>query len=342
MENTDELKIERFSKSNIKKVLMDRAILFVLLLLIVIIAIINPKILSFRVLRDVLMQSSTKIMIALGMMLVILIGGVDLGAGRLVGMAAVVSASLLQNSDYIRRFYPNMGPLPIFLPILIAIIIGALWGIINGIVVAKFQVPAFIATLGSMLIIYGVNSIYFNLPPNNSQPIGGLRPDFTNLGSGSIGPIPIILMFAIVCTIFMWVLLNKTVFGKNIYAVGGNKEAAMVSGINITLTILGLFIVCDSLIALGGVLEAARTGGATNNYGVGYELDAIAACVVGGVSVTGGVGKVSGVVTGVLIFTFINYGLTFVGVNPYWQNIIKGLIIVAAVTFDIQKYVQKK
>jgi methyl-galactoside transport system permease protein len=342
MENTNVLKIGKFSTSNIKRVLMDRAIFFVLLMLVIIIAIINPKILSLRVLRDVLMQSSTKIIIALGMMLVILIGGVDLGACRLVGMAAVVSASLLQNPDYIRRFYPNMGPLPLIVPIIIAIIIGAIWGIINGVVVAKFQVPAFIATLGSMLIIYGVNSIYFNLPPNNSQPIGGLRADFTNLGSGSIGPIPIILMFAVIATIFMWVLLNKTVFGKNIYAVGGNKDAAMVSGINITLTILGLFIVCDSLIALGGVLEAARTGGATNNYGVGYELDAIASCVVGGVSVTGGVGKVSGVITGVLIFTFINYGLTFIGVNPYWQNIIKGIIIVSAVAFDIQKYVQKK
>lgn len=332
----------RFSKNNIKAVLMDRAISIVLLVLIIVIAIINPKILSFRVLRDILMQSSTKVIIALGMMLVILIGGVDLGASRLVGMAAVVSASLLQTPEYVRRFYPNMGSLPIIVPIFIAILIGAFWGVLNGVVVAKFQVPAFIATLGSMLIIYGVNSIYFNLPPNNSQPIGGLRSDFTFLGSGSIGPIPIIVIFAVVAMVIMWVLLNKTVFGKNIYAVGGNKEAAMVSGINITAIIIGLFVVCDSLIAVGGVLEAARTGGATNNYGVGYELDAIASCVVGGVSVTGGVGKVSGVVTGVLIFTFINYGLTFVGVNPYWQNIIKGLIIVSAVAFDIQKYVQKK
>jgi len=330
------------SKGDIKAVLMDKAILIVLFVLIIVIAIINPRILSVRVLRDILMQSSTKIIIALGMMLVILIGGVDLGASRLVGMAAVVSASLLQTQDYVRRFYPEMGNLPIFVPILLAVVIGAAWGVLNGVVVAKFQVPAFIATLGSMLIIYGVNSIYFNMPPNNSQPIGGLRSDFTKLGSGSIGPIPIIVIFALGAIIFMWVLLNKTVFGKNIYAVGGNREAAIVSGINITGIIIGLFVVCDSLVAFGGVLEAARTGGATNNYGVGYELDAIASCVVGGVSVTGGVGKVSGVITGVLIFTIINYGLTFIGVNPYWQNIIKGMIIVSAVAFDIQKYVQKK
>ncbi|KAF5039215.1 Galactoside transport system permease protein MglC [anaerobic digester metagenome] len=212
----------------------------------------------------------------------------------------------------------------------------------NGLIVAKFKVPAFIATLSSMLIIYGINSIYFNMAPNNSQPIGGLRADFTFLGSGSIGFVPVIVIFAVIVSIIVWFVLNKTVFGKNVYAVGGNPEAAAVSGINITKTLVGLFGVCGFLISLSGVLEAARTGGATNNYGNGYELDAIASCVVGGVSTTGGVGTVSGVIAGVIIFSFINYGLTFIGVNPYWQNIIKGVIIVSAVSFDIRKYVQKK
>lgn len=224
---------------------------------------------------------------------------------------------------------------------MIAVAAGTLFGIINGLIVAKFKVPAFIATLSSMLIIYGANSIYFNMAPNNSQPIGGLRSDFTYLGSGSIGFMPVIIIFAAVVSVIVWIILNKTVFGKNVYAVGGNPEAAAVSGINITKTLVGLFGLCGFLIALSGVLEAARTGGATNNYGSGYELDAIASCVVGGVSTTGGVGTVSGVIAGVIIFSFINYGLTFVGVNPYWQNIIKGLIIVSAVSFDIRKYVKK-
>lgn len=330
------------SRKKIKEFASQKAIFLVLLLLVVVIAIINPKILSLKVLRDILMQSSTKVIMALGMMFVILTGGVDLGGGRLVGLAAVVSASMLQTPDYLRRFYPELGNLPIFIPVLIAVIIGVFIGMLNGLVVAKFKVPAFIATLGSMLIIYGANSIYFNMPPNNSQPIGGLREDFTYLGSGSIGFIPVIVIFATIVSLIVWVILNKTVFGKNVYAVGGNPEAATVSGINITKTLVSLFAVTGGLIAFSGVLEAARTGGATNNYGSGYELDAIASCVVGGVSTTGGVGTVPGVIAGVVIFSFINYGLTFIGVNPYWQSIIKGLIIVAAVSFDIRKYVQKK
>lgn len=330
------------SKQKVHEFIMQKAIFLVLLMLVVVIAIVNPKILQLVVLRDILMQSSTKVIMALGMMFVILIGGVDLSGGRMVGMAAVISASMLQTTDYLRRFFPDLPQLPLFLPILLAILVGVLFGIMNGLIVAKFKVPAFIATLGAMLIVYGINSIYFNLPPNNSQPIGGLRPDFTFLGSGSIGFIPVIVCFAVVVSVFVWIILNKTVFGKNIYAVGGNAEAATVSGVNITKTLVGLFAVCGGLIAFSGVLEAARTGGATNNYGSGYELDAIASCVVGGVSTTGGVGTVPGVIAGVVIFSFINYGLTFVGVNPYWQSIIKGVIIVAAVSFDIRKYVQKK
>ncbi len=312
------------NKKSLKQFIMDKAIFLVLLMLVIVIAIINPRILRLQVLRDILMMSSTKIIMALGMMFVILTGGVDLGGGRLVGMAAVVSASMLQTADYVRRFYPDLGQIPIILPILLAVFVGTLFGMMNGLIVAKFKVPAFIATLSSMLIIYGINSIYFNMPPNNSQPIGGLRADFTYLGSGSIGFVPVIVIFAALVSIIVWFVLNKTVFGKNVYAVGGNPEAAAVSGINITKTLVGLFGVCGFLISLSGVLEAARTGGATNNYGNGYELDAIASCVVGGVSTTGGVGTVSGVIAGVIIFSFINYGLTFIGVNPYWQNIIKG------------------
>ena len=339
--NANGLVYTLLGKRTVKQFVMEKAIFLVLLLLVIVIAIINPRILSVRVMRDVLMMSSTKVIMALGMMFVILTGGVDLGGGRTVGLAAVISASMLQTPDYVRRFYPDLGQISILIPILLAVLAGTLFGIVNGLIVAKFKVPAFIATLSSMLIIYGVNSIYFNMAPNNSQPIGGLRADFTYLGSGSIGFMPVIIIFAAVVSLIVWIVLNKTVFGKNVYAVGGNPEAAAVSGINITKTLVGLFGVCGFLIALSGVLEAARTGGATNNYGSGYELDAIASCVVGGVSTTGGVGTVSGVIAGVVIFSFINYGLTFVGVNPYWQNIIKGLIIVAAVSFDIRKYVRK-
>lgn len=212
--------MEMLNAKKVKQFVMDKAIFLVLLLLVVVIAIINPRILRLQVLRDILMMSSTKIIMALGMMFVILTGGVDLGGGRLVGMAAVISASMLQTADYVRRFYPDLGQVPVILPILLAVAVGTLFGMMNGLIVAKFKVPAFIATLSSMLIIYGINSIYFNMPPNNSQPIGGLRADFTFLGSGSVGFVPVIVVFAGIVSIIVWFVLNKTVFGKNVYAVG--------------------------------------------------------------------------------------------------------------------------
>ena len=327
---------------------MEYGIYFVLVLLVLGIAIKDPTFLSLNNLRNVLVQSSTRVIIALGVCGVLITGGTDLSAGRQVGLAAVVSASLLQASDYSRLFYPNLPQIWLFLPIILCIVIGVILGLLNGIIVAKLNVPPFIATLGTMVMIYGMNSIYFNMPPNNSQPIGGLRPDFTGLGTGAITAmagkisIPYIVILAVVVSILIWVLYNKTTFGKNIFALGGNPQAAKVSGINIFTTLLAVYALAGALYGLGGVFEAARTGGATNNYGNGYELDAIAACVVGGVSVAGGIGTIPGVVAGVLIFTIINYGLTFIGVDPYWQQIVKGLIIVAAVAFDLAKYYQKK
>ncbi|MDD3213187.1 MAG: galactose/methyl galactoside ABC transporter permease MglC [Eubacteriales bacterium] len=322
----------------------DKAIYLVLLALVCAIAIINPRFVATDTFINIIQQSSTRLIIAMGMSFVIIgTGGVDLSACRVVGMTAVVSASMLQTSDYSRLFYPNLPQLPVILPFLLAVFIALLFGLLNGFIVAKLNVPPFIATLATMVIVYGATSIYFNMEPNNSQPIGGLREDFTYLGTGKIyGFIPVIVIIALIVCIAVWFLQNKTVFGKNVFAIGGNREAAKVSGINVTLTVIIIFALAGALIGMAGVLEAARTGGATNNYGVGYELDAIAACVVGGVSSSGGVGTVGGVVSGVFIFQVINYGLTFIGVDPYWQQIIKGIIIASAVALDIRKYMNKK
>ena len=330
----------------IMRFLSENAIYFVLLVLVIVIACINPGFISIACLRNILLHSSTRVIIALGASFAILTGGADLSSGRMVGFAAVISASMLQTSTYLLLFFPNLPQLPLWLPILIAILVGLFFGIVNGFIISKLSVPPFIATLGTMVIIYGINSIYFNMPPNSSQPIGGLRADFTDLGTGAIGSgdysIPYIVLIAIAVAFFMWVLMNKTRFGKNTYAIGGNINAAKVSGINVGRTILTMYAIAGALYGLAGVLEAARTGGATNNYGNMYELDAIAACVVGGVSTTGGIGTVPGILAGVLIFSVINYGLTFIGVDPYWQLIIKGLIIVSAVAVDIRKYLTKK
>jgi len=334
------------SAIKLKGAVSQNVIWIVLIALVLGITIIDTNFLSIITIKDILIQSSTRLIIALGAAFVLITAGTDLSAGRVVGLTAVVSASMLQMPNYGAKFFPNLPELWVAIPIVIAILVGFLIGLLNGFIVSKFNVPPFIATLGTMVAVYGANSLYFDMEPNNSQPIGGLRSDFTVIGSGSIGSgdfsIPYIVLIAIFVAFIVWVIFNKTRLGKNMYAIGGNIQAAHVSGINVAKYLMWIYAIAGALYGLAGVLEAARTGGASNNYGNMYELDAIAACVVGGVSTPGGVGRVKGIVAGVLIFTVINYGLTYIGVNPNWQLIIKGLIIVVAVAFDIRKYVAKK
>ncbi|MCM3341430.1 galactose/methyl galactoside ABC transporter permease MglC [Paenibacillus sp. MER TA 81-3] len=332
---------------NAQQFMSQNAIYIVLLLLVVCIAFWDPRFLSVTTIRDIFLQSSTRAIIALGAAFILITGGVDLSAGRVVGLTAVLSASMLQLSEYPRKFFPDLQQLPLWVPVILAIAAGLIVGLMNGFIVSKFSVPPFIATLGTMVAVYGLNSIYFDMEPNQSQPIGGLREDFSRLGTGYIGPsgpysVPYIVIIAIAVALLVWLVFNKTRLGKNMYAIGGNIQAAKVSGINVSRNLIAIYAIAGALYGLAGVLEAARTGGATNNYGNMYELDAIAACVVGGVSTSGGIGTVPGIMAGVLIFGVINYGLTFIGVNPYWQLIIKGLIIVSAVAFDMRKYVAKK
>ncbi|MDR2630795.1 MAG: galactose/methyl galactoside ABC transporter permease MglC [Spirochaetaceae bacterium] len=333
--------------NSVKDFTLQYAIYFVFVVLILMIAIREPSFLSLNNFRNILSMSATRIIFAMGMGAILITGGVDLSAGRMVGLAAVLSASLLQTADYSRRMYPDLPILPLIVPILIAMAACGLFGFLNGIFISKLQVPAFIATLGTMVAIYGATSLYFDRPPYGAQPIGGLDRRFTALGTGYIGfdgvySIPYIVIIAAVITVITYILFNKTTYGKNIYAIGGNAEAARVSGVNVGWTLVIVYTIAGILYGLGGSLEAARTGGATNNYGNGYELDAIAACVVGGVSNLGGVGTVPGIVIGVLIFSVINYGLTFINMSPYWQQIVKGAIIIAAVALDIRKYLKKR
>lgn len=335
------------SDKAVKGFLSNNVIIIALLVLIVVICVKERRFMQIRVVLDILTMSSTRLIIALGICFTLLIAGTDLSAGRMVGLAAVISTSMLQTETYANRFYPELGQIALFIPIVLAIIACMIFGLLNGFLVAKFGMHPFIATLAVQVIIYGACSLYFDLPPNNSQPIGGIRPDFALIGQkklfqfGNFPGISILIPIAIVICFIIWFVLNKTVFGKNVYAIGGNREAAVVSGVNVFKTILGIFILASSLYAIGGVLEAARTAGATNNYGNGYELDAIAACVVGGVSLSGGVGKVGGIVTGVIVFTVIQYGLQFINISPMWQQVIKGIIIAVAVATDLAKYRKK-
>ncbi len=279
-----------------------------------------------------------KLICALGLMFPLLIGGTDLAGGRQVGLAAVIVASLSQMMDYSNRFWPDLPEPPIIVPVLAAVAVVALIGAANGFMISKLKMAPFIATFGMSTIVYGINCLYFAKKPNNSQPIGGIREDLTFLSSYKLfGQVSLLVVIAIVMVAVVWFLLNKTVFGKNIYIVGGNPEAAKVSGVNVHRVIMAVFIIESCLVGLAGIMEVARTGGANSSYGNAYEFDAISSCVVGGVSLSGGIGKVSGAVTGVIIFTFISYGLAFIGVNSNWQLIIKGIIICSAVALDMRK-----
>ncbi|QFI56182.1 galactose/methyl galactoside ABC transporter permease MglC [Aeromonas simiae] len=329
---------------NLMRTLKEGGIYAVLLILLVVIVVQEPSFLSLTNLSNILTQSSVRIIIALGVAGLIITQGTDLSAGRQVGLAAVVAATLLQSLTNVNKVFPELGAVPIPVVILAVCAIGALIGLINGLVVAYLNVTPFITTLGTMIIVYGVNSLYYDYV--GASPIAGFDARFSNFAQGFIRiggfKLSYITFYAIIAIGLVWVLWNKTRFGKNIFAIGGNPEAARVSGVNVPLNLVAIYALAGAFYGFAGMLEAGRIGSATNNLGFMYELDAIAACVVGGVSFAGGVGTVAGVVTGVIIFTLINYGLTYIGVSPYWQFIIKGAIIILAVALDSMKYAKKK
>jgi methyl-galactoside transport system permease protein len=328
-------------KDRWKDFFTNNAIYIVIVAIILFIVISEPSFLSIAVLRNIATQSAVRLILAFGVAGIIILQGTDLSLGRLVGFAAVISASLLQRPDYANRFYPEMGQLPLFVPLLIScFIIGSL-SAVNGWVVAKFKIHPFLATLGMMITAYGILSIYFASGAPGPQPIGGFDVRYTEFVVGQFLGIPNLVWYAAITSVVVWILWNKTTFGKNMYAVGGNPEAAKVSGVNVMKTTVLVYILAGVLYGVGGFLEAARIGSANNGTGFGYELDAIAACVVGGISFSGGIGKVSGAIAGVLMFTIISYGMTFIGLDQYYQYIIKGIIIVAAVAMDTRKYLKK-
>jgi len=336
--------MDTLKKLGMMRYLKEGGIYAVLFILLVIIVIQEPSFLSLRNFSNILTQSSVRIIIALGVAGLIVTQGTDLSAGRQVGLAAVLSATLLQAADNVNKVFPNLGEVPIVAVIVAVCIVGAVIGLINGIIVAYLKVTPFIATLGTMIIVYGVNSLYFDTV--GASPIAGFDERYSEFAQGFLRfgdfKLSYLTFYAAAAIVVVWIIWNKTVFGKNIFAIGGNPEAAKVSGVNVPMTLLKIYALSGVFYAFGGMLEAGRIGSATNNLGFMYELDAIAACVVGGVSFAGGVGRVLGVVTGVLIFTIINYGMTYIGVSPYWQYIIKGSIIIFAVALDSMKYADKK
>ncbi len=327
--------------NKISKLLVNNILYICLLLMIAAIAVASPSFLSLRVLSDVLIQSAPKILLAMGMLVVIIAGGMDMTVGRLAGLGAVISGTFAQQATYYLKFWPSLPELPIIVPILVSFIVGLVVGCVTGVIISKLKVPAFLAGLGMQQILYGGNLLLLKKEPNSSQPLAGFKPEFTAFGTGSVFGISYLIILAVVVMVLVFILLNMTTLGKNIYATGGNREAAKVAGIDVFKIDMFVYMLSGALASLAGCLLAARTGSANATFAEGYEMDAIASCVIGGASFAGGIGNVPGAFLGVIIFSVINYGLTFVGLSSYWQYIVKGLIIVVAVALDMRKYSSK-
>ena len=329
--------------------LLNNALIIIMLAVAAYVAITQPSFLAPRSLVNLLSLTAAYLPVALGIAGCIVLTGTDLSAGRAVGITACVAASLLQASDAANKMWPNLGTLPIPLVILIVVGIGALIGAFNGFFVAKFKLHPFIVTLATQLILYTILLLYVQQGNNNGMAISGLDQGYRNfvvgnpplLTFGSI-QIPNYVIYAVLLTVLMWFIWNKTTFGKNMFALGANEEAARVSGVNVFATTIAVFALAGAMYGWAGFVESARIASNTANTGVNYELDAIAACVIGGVSFVGGIGKISGIVIGVIMLRLIFVALPLVGMDQNLQYAIKGGIILFACALDMRKYLVKK
>ena len=298
---------------------------------------------SFENMNVLLGNTTIRFLIALGVSGCLITKGTDLSAGRQAALAATLTGVMVQRMDYAGRLFSWMPEMNMWVVLLIVLVIGALIGIVTGSIIAYLKVPPFIATLGIQTIVYGVNLIY-----TGAQPIGGFTDSFKNffnwkvLAIGNFKGFSGYILFAVVFGLVFWFLYNKTTHGKYMYAIGGNENAAEVSGVNVRKKLTTIYALAGVMYAFAGFLMTGKSGGASASMGVSYELEAIAGCTIGGVSTTGGIGTVPGILVGVLVFELLKIVLQFLGVDPNFNYIVQGLVVITAVAMDIRKYVAKK
>ena len=344
-------KIENYKYTfNTSQFLYKNGLYIVIILIFIALCIITPivkntQLLTVTNILNILQQASPRMFLALGVAGLILLTGTDLSIGRMVGMGMVTATIIMHNGPNTGGVFghifdfSNIPAAPRAILALVAcVILTTVFASIAGFFMAKYKMHPFISTMANMLIIFGLVTY-----ATKGVSFGAIDSSIPSMFIPTFGSFPSIILWAIVAIIVVWFIWNKTTFGKNLYAVGGNPEAAAVSGISVFKVTLGAFILAGILYGFGSWLECNRmVGSGSAAYGQGWDMDAIAACVVGGVSFTGGIGKISGVVTGVLIFTSLTYSLTILGIDTNLQFIFEGIIILAAVTLDCLKYVQKK
>lgn len=290
-----------------------------LLLLVAVISVLRPRFISAANLRNVMRIASINGLLAIGMTFVILTGGIDLSVGAVMGCAGMYSAYFAQAA----KGYPPI------VAVLIGLLIGLGFGLFNGWIIAYLKVPAFVGTLGSMSIASGLTFLL-----TDAKPIPNLSEGFKKMGGGNLGVIPIPIMMMSVVLLVCFALLYKTRYGRYIFAVGGNLNAAHVSGIDTKKIIGSVYVIAGVLSAFAGIITTARVTSGVTSTGKGYETDAIAAVVIGGTSLTGGKGRLWGTIVGILIMQFLSNGLDMLGVNAYYQLLVKGFVVIGAVMLD--------
>ena len=337
----------RDKKTFWKEFFINNALYILLIIAIIYTYTQNHKFLGTSSIVSIISLSAANLPIACGIAGCIVLTGTDLSAGRVVGLTACISASLLQAVTYASKMFPNLPVIPIPLVILLVILVGGIVGYVNGFCVAKFKLHPFIVTLATQLIVYGALLMYIMINGNNGQPLSGLDVSFKNFVTGSflsIGgvAIPNYVWYGLIVVALMWFIWNKTTFGKNMFAVGSNPEAANVSGVDVVKTTILVHMLAGMMYGVTGFIEAARIGSNSAATGLNYECDAIAACVIGGVSFVGGTGTIGGVVVGVFLLRIIFVALNFLSIDANLQYIIKGLIILVACAIDMRKYLVRK
>ena len=303
------------------------------------------QLLTVNNILNILQQASPRMFLALGVAGLIMLAGTDLSIGRMVGMGITAATIIMHQGintgsvfGHVFDFTGLPVPVRVVLALAVCIVLCTIFTTIAGFFTAKFKMHPFISTMANMLVIFGLVTY-----ATKGVSFGGIESDIPNMVIPKWNGFPTIILWALAAVVIVWFIWNKTTFGKNLYAVGGNPEAASVSGISVFKVTVGAFIMAGILYGFGSWLECIRMfGSGSAAYGQGWEMDAIAACVVGGVSFTGGIGKISGVVTGVFIFTALTYSLTTLGIDANLQFVFSGIIILVAVMLDCLKYVQKK
>ena len=335
---------------NRREFLLRNGLYIVIILIFILLCIITPilknmPLLTYNNVLNILQQASPRIFLALGVAGLILLTGTDLSIGRMVGMGMTTATIVMHQGvntgavfGHVFDFTGIPVPLRVVLALLACICLCTCFTSIAGFFTAKFKMHPFISTMANMLMIFGIVTY-----ATKGVSFGAIESSIPKMIIPKINGFPTIIFWAVAAIAIVWFIWNKTTFGKYLYAVGGNSEAAAVSGISVFRVTMGAFMLAGVLYGFGSWLECARmVGSGSAAYGQGWDMDAIAACVVGGVSFTGGIGKISGVVVGVLIFTALTYSLTILGIDTNLQFVFEGIIILAAVTLDCLKYVQKK